>query len=105
LTKMAETIPDNFILVPGRYLIQESEAGSCLGTIVQAPPGCYDTFQEKFTTKKTITDLSDPENPEMIVIEYAHVIFFREMAQEVKIDGVDYHIIHSDNILAFIPDE
>jgi len=106
---MAETIPNDFILIPNRYLILEDDAGSCMGTIVQSPPSAYGSFPTNFTAKKSEANPVPPEDPpepgyeSVIITVYDHVVFNRESAQGVKIDGTDYLLVYSDNILAFLP--
>ena len=106
---MAETIPRNLILIPGRYLIEEDSPGSCMGTIVQEPGTSYGAFLNGFSLNKTFPnpeyDPEDPQSPPTITLKYTKIVFKREHAQEVKISGTDYLLIHSDSILAFLPPE
>jgi hypothetical protein len=106
---MAEIIPDDFILIPNRYLIQEEAPGSCIGTIAQEPGPAYGSFANAFTLKQSIPNPAEPENPgdpvypATITLTYTKVVFKREEAQEVNWDGKDYLLVHCDSILGFIP--
>ena len=103
---MAEIISSNFVLIPGRYLVQMDE-DSCIGTIVQWPEPEWGNFVSSFTTRKTFGPEEIPEPPDLpdppVEVNYTRVIVRMEGAQEVNIDGVDYVLVHSNDILAFIP--
>ena len=104
---MAEEVPD-FDLPPSRYMIQEDDKGSCVGTIVRYPLAGYGSFVQQFTLKRMVTNLEQPEEPPYnlpIEVNYTKVIFLREAAQKIKIGDEDYLLIHCDNILGLIPSE
>ena len=107
---MAEAIPRDYFLLPDRYLVQEDSSGSCSGTIIQAPNPSFGPFTSRFTNKRTtLNPEHDPEHPELspptITITYTKVVFKRDGAQEVNISGTDCLLIHSNDILAFLPNE
>lgn len=105
--KMAEVIPENYVLLPNRLLIQETEEGSCIADVIKESNGAWGSFVGDFSLQKTFgPEEPDPENPEpAITVNYTRIIFKREGAQEVQIDEEDYLIIHCNDVLAFIPPE
>lgn len=106
---MAELIPNNFILISGRYLIKEDSPGSCIGTIIQVPTITWGSLVSTFELRRNIPNPAfDPENPvepPAITVTYNKVIFNKNAVQEVMIGDTDYFLIHSDDILAFIEPE
>jgi len=107
---MAEIIPTDFILPPGRYLVQQDAPRSPLGTVVRHPMLGYGSMGSTFQLSGPMPNPAypgDPENPvsETITVNFTRVVFQFEGSQEVNVDGEDYFIVHCDSILAFIPPE
>ena len=122
---MAYEIPSDFVLPPGRLLIQliEDNDDCCIGTIIRFGEdvnwGCFrDVFrfsgQDYTKLRRTMDDPNyvppeppeePPSSPNQITIDYTKIVFNRLTAQEVKIGADDYFLIHITDILGLIPPE
>lgn len=121
---MAYEIPSDFVLPPGRLLVQADEGADnpCIGTIIRFGEevnwGCFrDVFrfpvQDYTKLRRTIDDPNyvppEPEEPtvppEQIHIDYTKIVFNRKTAQEVKLGNEDYFLIHITDIFGLIPPE
>ena len=122
---MAYEIPSDFVLPPGRLLVQADEGldNPCIGTIIRFGEdvnwGCFrDVFlfsvQDYTKLRRTMDDPAyvppeppeePPASPDQITIEYTRIVFNRKTAQEVKLDDEDYFLIHVTDILGLIPPE
>lgn len=122
---MAYGIPSDFVLPPGRLLVQADEGldNPCIGTIVRIGEdkvwGCFTkvfaySIPDYTKIRKIIEDpdyvpLEPPEelpaSPDQIHIDYTRIVFNRKTAQEVKLDNEDYFLIHVTDILGLIPPE
>jgi hypothetical protein len=111
---MAWSVPRTSVILPNRILIREDahEPGEepCTGTVVRTGIEAYGPFHNeiKFSHQEQPTPGADPEVDSMVpgtVHTYTRVVFKRSNAQAVTVNGVDYFLVHANDILAFIPDD
>ena len=82
-----------------------------MGTIERSPGPKYGRMSgPPFSLKGSIPNPAYPGTPEApeppkIAVQFTRVVFQIEGSQEVMVDEVDYFLVHSDQILAFIPPE
>jgi len=90
----------SFKLLDNQLLVLVDEGETNIGRIVQ----------NNFRTQrefKVPADWYDPENPPDPLpepTENTHVVFVREMADEVEIDGITYMGMHKNAVIGLIPD-
>ncbi len=104
---MAYEIPENFILLPDRYLLslEVETLDCCVGIVIREPISGYGSMSQTFSLKKMTNGTPGEEPVPGVEITYNKVVFKREEAQEVKIGETDYFIVHSSDILGFIQSE
>lgn len=104
---MAYEISIDFVLLPDRYLVslEVETPDCCVGVVKREPIGGYGSMSQTFSLKKMGNGIAGEESVPGVEIVYNKIIFKREHAQEVKIGETDYFIIHSNDILGFIPPE
>lgn len=83
---MADIISPNFVMPAETVMVLADEDTECTGTIARC----------KISPNNGI--LFRPVTPK-------RVIFIRDMAQQVKVNDVDYFLMHADAIVGILPDE
>jgi len=94
---MATPIIDNLLLPANRFLVLLDEGSNCTGIIQSKSAQGYRRF---IIPQEPV----DPSQPSPTVQEYDHVLFVKEMAETVEVNGVAYIAIHGNAIVGLIPD-
>lgn len=85
-------------LMKGRLLVLLDDGEDDRGVIFQSNLGGYSGL----VVPRELPE--DPEDPIPPIEQYNHIIFVKEMATEIEVDGVAYQAIHRDAIVAVITD-
>ena len=89
---MASPIIDNLVLPDGRILVLPDEESETTGNI---------TLRSSMGGGRFIVSSGGVGGVE---VEYSHILFTKEGCAEVKIDNVDYLVMHQANVVGLIPD-
>lgn len=87
---MATPVINNLLLPNHRVLVLPDETGATTGTIEQVA----DLGSVKLDTKGTYEYPTDVGR---------RILFIREMATEVEVNGVEYLAMHEDAVVGLIP--
>jgi len=88
-------------IVSGRLLVTLDEDKNNIGRIIES--NCK-SESRLMTPSESIYDPLD-ETPTQPIEYYDHIVFVKEMSDEVEIDDVSYVGMSVDAILAVIPDD
>lgn len=101
---MAYEIPEDFILLPDRYLLslEVETLDCCIGIVIREPISGYGSMSQTFSLKRMGDGVPGEDPVPGVETTYNKVVFKREHSQEVKIGATDYFIVHSSGILGFI---
>lgn len=92
----------NPLLVSGRVLVTLDEGQQNVGRIVQHT--CEGEARLMITSEPQEVPIGEEPPPVAEIERYDHIVFIKEMSDEVEIDGVTYLAMSVDAILAVIPD-
>lgn len=84
-----------FTLLPYRVRVTLDEGKTNIGTIVESNLRGYNSLANGQISE-------NPEDPDPPDILHQHIVFVREGADEVEIDGVTYLVMHITSILGYI---
>ena len=89
-------------LLSGRLLAILDEGKDNIGRVAQHN---YLGYRSMIIPKELVQATPDEETPPTPEdVYYDHIIFVKEMSDEVEIDGVTYTGMHRNAIIAVIPD-
>lgn len=89
-------------LVSGRVLVTLDDGEQNIGRIVQHT--CEGESRLMITPEPQEVPNGEEPPPVAEIGRYDHIVFVKEMSDEVEIDGVTYIAMSADAILAVIPD-
>ena len=91
---MATPVIDNLILPVNRCLVLADEDSKTTGVIFRK------SAQGFFRLEQGQALIDEQQSP---AVPYDHVLFIKEGAVEVEINGVEYLCMHQSNIVGVIP--
>jgi len=96
---MATPTIDNLVLRSGRCLVRPDQGSKTTGVIVQ-------TSAQGFKPLIQVpANGADPNSPPVPAVLFTHVLFVKDGAVEVEVDGVKYLAMSQNNVIGLIPDE
>lgn len=88
----------SYLLLDNRLLVLLDAGEDDRGMIVQSDLRSH----RDFTVPANSYDPENPPDPLPADTDYNHVVFVKEMATEIEIDGVSYRGMHKNAVVAII---
>lgn len=89
---MAVPVIDNLLLPVKCILVLPDEGSETVGVIVKASEMGGGRFNSVFVQAQSMPTL------------HTHILFIKEMATEVNVDGIEYLAMHECAVVGLIPD-